>query len=129
MHFEHYSEPVLPFEQWLGRIAQSIWMAVLVVACALGIGILGYHHLGDLNWIDATLEASMILGGMGPVATMTNDMVKLFASAYALLSGLVILSTMGILLAPWLHRMLHHMHKERRHMNRGGERRRAADRK
>ena len=69
----------------------------------------------------------MILGGMGPVAPMTNDAVKLFASGYALFSGLVLLATMGILLTPWVHRMLHHFYHDRRKANRGGPRRRSTD--
>ena len=127
MAYEHYTEPVLPFELWLFRVARSMWLAVIVVGISLAIGITGYHLLGDLPLVDATLEASMILGGMGPVATMNSDAVKLFASAYALFSGLVLLSTMGILIAPWLHRMLHNFHKDRRSLNRGGHKRRRTD--
>jgi hypothetical protein len=77
---------------------------------ALGIGIVGYHVLGGLSWIDAVLEASMILGGMGTVAPMNNDAVKIFASVYALFSGFVALSSMAVIIGPWLHRLLHHLH-------------------
>jgi hypothetical protein len=107
MIFEHYSEPVLPLEKWLYRVARSFGLAGLFVFLALSIGVTGYHFLGDLKWIDALLEASMILGGMGAVAPMTSVSVKLFASAYALFSGLMGVSIMAVLLAPWLHRMLH----------------------
>ncbi len=127
MHFEHYSQPLLSRHQWWHRVMGSIWLALGIVAVALCIGIFGYHELGNLPWIDATLEASMILGGMGPVAVMGNDEVKLFASGYALFSGLILLSTMGILLAPWLHRMMHYFYMDRRHANRGGPKRRASD--
>ena len=112
MHFEHYSEPVLPFAKWLRRVIRCFGLAVLFVAFALNIGVFGYHYIGHLAWVDAILEASMILGGMGAIAPMTNDAVKLFASAYALFSGLVALSAMGVLLAPWLHRMLHYANKK-----------------
>jgi hypothetical protein len=98
MHYEHYTQALLPFDKWLRRVARAIGLAAIIVALALMVGILGYHFLGGLGWIDAILEASMILGGMGPVAPLTNDTVKLFASAYALFSGLVLLSTMGVLL-------------------------------
>ena len=108
MRFEHYSEPVLPLRRWFNRVVISVWLAVAIIATALSIGVVGYHVFGKLPWIDALLEASMILGGMGAVAPMANDAVKLFASAYALFSGLILISTTGILLAPWLHRMLHH---------------------
>jgi hypothetical protein len=114
MRFEHYTDPVMPFRKWLGRVVRSMWLAAIIVAVALSIGILGYHYFGKLPWIDALLEASMILGGMGPVATMSNDTVKLFASAYALFSGLVLLGLMGILLTPWVHRLLHHFYAEKR---------------
>jgi len=112
MPFEQRSEPLLPWHLWWRRVIKSIGLAAMVVGLSLGIGILGYHTLGHLPWVDSILEASMILGGMGPIATMANDEVKLFASAYALFSGLVLLSTMGILLAPWLHRMMHRFHSE-----------------
>ncbi len=88
-------------------MARSTWLSALIIGGALLLGILGYHFLGHLPWIDALLEASMILGGMGPVAPLYNDATKLFASFYALFSGLVVLSAMGIMLAPALHRMLH----------------------
>jgi hypothetical protein len=114
MFFEHRSDPLLPFHLWMRRVVKSVGLAAVIVAVSLGTGVLGYHAFGHLPWIDALLEASMILGGEGPIATMNNDAVKLFASAYALFSGLVLLSTMGILLAPWLHRMMHKFHCEER---------------
>lgn len=126
MKFEHYSQPVLPRHKWLARVFHSVWCAVVVAGGMLTIGVFGYHILGKLPWVDALLEASMILGGMGPVAPMAGDAVKIFASMYALASGLVIIGTTGILLAPWIHRLLHHFYQERRHAGRvpGGEHRR-----
>ena len=70
----------------------------------------GYHMLGGLQWVDAFLEASMILGGMGPVNPLPSDAAKIFASFYALFSGVVFISVMGIMLAPLLHRVLHKFH-------------------
>ncbi|MFY9288672.1 MAG: hypothetical protein WAO98_09250 [Alphaproteobacteria bacterium] len=128
MRFEHYSQPILPHHLWLQRIALSLWLAVGLDLATLVIGVTGYMVFGDLHFIDALLEASMILGGMGPVAAMTNDAVKWFASGYALLSGLVIITTTAILLGPWLHRMMHYFHSDRRRSNRGGQKRRSADR-
>jgi hypothetical protein len=110
MSYEHIHQPLLSRKQWLIRVLRSLRLASLVVGCALGLGVLGYHLIGGLGWIDALLEASMILGGMGAIAPMHTDAIKLFASFYALFSGLVIVSTMGIILAPWLHRILHHFH-------------------
>jgi hypothetical protein len=108
--YEHKSEAVLPQSQWVRRILNTSWLAFIVIASSLSIGILGYHYISGLDWVDAVLEASMILGGMGAVAPMTNDVAKLFASAYALMSGLIVITTTGIILAPFLHRMMHHFH-------------------
>ena len=106
----------VPFthHHWLTRVRRSLIMGLVIVASSLGIGVLGYHYLGHLAWLDALLEASMILGGMGPVSPMESEGVKLFASFYALFSGLILLSTTGLLLAPWLQRMLYHTHRQAR---------------
>ena len=77
---------------------------------SLGIGILGYHLLENLSWIDSLLNASMILGGMGPVAVVKTDAGKIFASAYALFSGVVFLVVVGLVFAPLIHRALHRFH-------------------
>lgn len=110
LHFEHFSEPLLSRALWLRRILRSSWLALLLVLLALAMGVAGYHGVGGLSWIDALLEASMILGGMGAVAPMANDGVKLFASFYALFSGFVMMTTMAIILAPFVHRLLHRLH-------------------
>ncbi len=110
MKYEHFSQPVIPFELWLSRVARSCGLAVGVMGTALGIGIIGYHTIGGLSWVDSILEASMILGGMGAIATMNGDAVKLFASFYALFSSFIAMGSMAIILAPWLHRLLHHLH-------------------
>jgi hypothetical protein len=109
-----YQHVEFTHEHWLTRVRRSILIAALIVSSSLTIGICGYHFLGKLDWVDALLEASMILGGMGPVAPMANNAVKIFASFYALFSGLLLLSTMGILLAPWLQKMLYHTHRQAR---------------
>ena len=83
-----------------------------VIAIALGIGILGYRILDDLPWVDAILNASMILGGMGPVNVLHTTAAKLFASAYALFSGLIFVIVTGIVIAPILHRFFHWFHLE-----------------
>jgi hypothetical protein len=83
-------------------------MAILVVS--LGIGILGYHTLEGLSWTDSLLNASMLLGGMGPVETPQTEAGKIFASFYALFSGVVFLVAVGVLIAPVFHRFLHRFH-------------------
>jgi len=79
---------------------------------ALLIGVSGYHWIAGLGWVDSILEASMILGGMGPVNPLTKTSAKLFASAYALFSGVVFIGLVGILLTPVVHRILHKFHVE-----------------
>ena len=85
-------------------------MAAGVVIVSLAVGMCGYHFLEKLPWLDALLNASMILGGMGPVDPLKTDAGKLFASFYALYSGLAIISVAGLLLAPVVHRFLHKFH-------------------
>ena len=83
-----------------------------LISVALGGGILGYHFIADLDWVDSLLNASMILSGMGPVNPLTTDTAKIFASVYALISGLVFIGATGILLTPIFHRALHLFHLE-----------------
>jgi hypothetical protein len=109
--YEHHSQPVISHTAWLQRLATSLQLAVAVLAAVLLIGTLGYHFLGSIAWVDSLLEAAMILSGMGPVAVMQNDTVKIFAAFYALLSGFVLLSSFGVVMAPVLHRFLHHFHR------------------
>jgi len=108
--FEHKSQKLLPWPKFVGRMVLSFLLAFGIVAGALGIGVLGYHYVARLAWIDGVLNAAMILTGMGPVATMEDTPSKLFAAAYALFSGVVFLSAVGIVLAPVFHRILHHFH-------------------
>jgi hypothetical protein len=80
------------------------------VALALGIGIAGYHWLGHLAWIDALVNAAMILGGMGPVDALHTNSGKAFAACYALFSGLTFIVIIGVVFGPVVHRFLHHLH-------------------
>ena len=108
--FEKRHEKLAPVSVFVGRIIASIAIAGVLVLVALFIGIAGYHWLGGFDWINSLLEASMILGGMGPVNPVTSTGAKIFASAYALFSGLVFIAVLGIVLAPITHRMLHKFH-------------------
>ena len=92
------------------RIVRAIGVAGLVVTVSLGIGVVGYHQLAEFGWVDSLLNASMILAGMGPVGSLTTNGAKLFASAYALFSGLVLVTANGIILAPVFHLVLHRFH-------------------
>jgi len=110
--FEHRSSPLLPWEAYLRRLARSALLAGSLIFGSLTIGIGGYRIFGGLGWIDALLNASMILTGMGPVDTMTTPAAKLFASFYALFSGVAFLTIVAVLLAPVVHRFLHRFHLE-----------------
>src|SRR5947209_10244780 len=110
--FERRHEPLLPLCAFVMRVARSLALALAIVAFALGMGVLGYHYLAEFAWIDSLLNASMILSGMGPVGDFKNDVGKVFASFYALFSGLVFISVAGILVAPVAHRLLHWFHVE-----------------
>jgi hypothetical protein len=109
---EHKHQPLAPLPVFRRRLVQSFGFAASLIGVSLGIGIAGYHWIAGLAWIDALLNASMILGGMGPVSDLQSDAAKVFASLYALYSGLVLIAVMGILLTPVAHRMLHRFHLE-----------------
>ena len=108
--YEHHSKPLLPKEKYYRRLFRNFFWGGVIVFISLFIGILGYHFTGNLGWIDSLLNASMILTGMGPVDAMTTTAGKLFASFYALFSGVVFLTTIAFVLAPVAHRFLHKFH-------------------
>ncbi|HVN64501.1 MAG TPA: hypothetical protein VMT58_07670 [Candidatus Binataceae bacterium] len=112
MRFERRHETLLPRRLFLRRVARWAAAAAALLGGSLAFGVLGYHFLGGLDWIDAILNASMILGGMGPVDPISSRAGKLFASFYALYSGLALISIAGIMLAPLAHRLLHKFHIE-----------------
>ncbi|TAK92316.1 MAG: hypothetical protein EPO06_00440 [Burkholderiaceae bacterium] len=108
--FEKKHQPVLPLQSFIHRMVRHFLVAMGIVGLGLGIGVLGYHYIGALGWVDSILNASMILAGMGPVDALSSDAAKLFAAAYALFSGVLFLIGMGVMVAPVLHRFLHHFH-------------------
>lgn len=110
--FEHRSKRLLPRRRFLGRLARFSGLAAAVVACSLAIGAFGYHRFAHLPWIDALLNAAMILTGMGPVDRMETVAGKLFASAYALFSGIAFVSMIALLFLPLIHRFFHALHLE-----------------
>ena len=110
--FEHRTEPLLPRTAFLRRLARYTAIALGVIFGSLSLGVLGYHFLGGLGWLDSLVNAAMILGGMGPVNELHKTAGKLFAALYALYSGLVFLIVAGVLFVPVFHRLLHHFHFE-----------------
>jgi len=112
--YERRNHPLLSRAKFLRRVARHGLLALIVVAVALGIGVFGYHFIGQLSWIDSLLNASMILGGMGPVDPLKSDAAKIFASFYALFSGLAFIGIASLMIAPFAHRLIHRFHLEER---------------
>jgi len=110
--FEHHTDPLLPGHRFLWRVLGFLALSAIAIGAALGIGVVGYHYFGGLPWIDALVNASMILGGMGPVDPITSHAGKLFASAYALFSGLLFIGAASLVLTPFVHRIMHKLHIE-----------------
>jgi len=109
-HFEHRSEPLLPRAAFVSRVAWSVAIGGAVILSSLLIGMIGYRYTEGLEWIDAYVNAAMILSGMGPLAQPQSLAGKLFAGTYALYSGFIILLAAGIVFAPVFHRFLHRFH-------------------
>jgi hypothetical protein len=108
--FEHRKEVLLPRHLFLRRVARNASLSVGFVAVALAIGMVGYHGTEGLSWLDAFLNASMILTGMGQVNELHTAAGKLFAGCYALFSGVAFLTAVAVLFAPLFHRFLHRFH-------------------
>jgi hypothetical protein len=112
--YERRNQPLLNLAKFARRVARHALVALVVIVIALGIGVIGYHALGGLGWIDSLLNASMILGGMGPVDPLKSSAAKIFASFYALFSGLAFIGIASLMVAPFAHRLLHRFHIEER---------------
>ena len=110
--YEHRTERILTRIEFFFRVIRHVLLSLGIITFVLGVGIFGYHFTENLSWIDALVNASMILGGMGPVNDLNTTGGKLFASFYALFSGLIFIIIMGLLLAPFAHRLLHRFHLE-----------------
>lgn len=110
--YEHRGQPLLTRAEFYKRLIVHFGTAFGMILVSLCIGILGYHFLEGMAWIDALLNASMILGGMGPVNPLQTSAGKIFASIYAIYSGVIFLLTFAVLIAPVAHRLLHRFHLE-----------------
>ena len=108
--FEKKTEPLVGRHAFFLRMLRHALLAAAIILGSLTIGVIGYHALEGLSWLDALLNASMILGSMGPVDPIRTTAGKLFASLYALYAGLVFVVVAGVLLLPAVHRLLHHFH-------------------
>jgi len=110
LQYEHRRDRLLPRRQFVRRLVGHALFVLGLGALSLLGGMAGYHWLEGLSWLDAFLNAAMILGGMGPVAPLQTPAGKLFAGLYALYSGMVLLVMVGVLMAPVVHRLLHRFH-------------------
>ena len=108
--FEHSKTRLAPMRVFRNRLIKFSLISAGIFFFSLFTGIVGYHYFAGLDWIDSFLNASMILGGMGPVDMLRSDSAKLFAGCYSLFSGVAFLSSMAIFLTPILHRFLHKFH-------------------
>ena len=124
--YEHRNHRLLSRCEFALRVARHLGFALLLVALALAAGVAGYHFIAGLGWVDALLNASMILGGMGPVDTLTSSPAKIFASGYALFSGLAFIGIASDLVAPFAHRILHKLHADADESVRSSPERRSA---
>ena len=114
--YEPRHAPPLPVGRFVLRMAAHAGVALVLIAISLFIGMLGYWHYEHMSWLDAFLNAAMLLGGMGPVKTEgLSDAGKLFAGLYALYAGLAFIAVMSIMLAPVIHRVLHRFHWAEEH--------------
>jgi hypothetical protein len=110
--FEHRHEKLATRRKFLLRQAKFTLIALTLLGISLVIGMIGYHAFEGMAWIDAFVNAAMLMGGMGPVTPLATDAGKLFAGLYALYCGLVLIISSGIIAAPIAHRVLHHFHLE-----------------
>lgn len=112
LKFEHRHQPLAPRDKFVRRLIIAALLACVALALWLTVGICGYHWIAGLPWVDAFMNASMIVGGMGPVDLLTTDSAKIFAGFYAIFSGVIFLAIFGLLIAPIFHRFLHRFHLE-----------------
>jgi hypothetical protein len=110
LRLESHHQPLLSRAAFALRLSISIAAAAAFVGLSLVIGMWGYHYFETMSWIDAFVNAAMILSGMGPMGTLQTNGGKLFAGCYALYSGLAVVMATGLILAPVVHRMLHRFH-------------------
>lgn len=108
--FEKAHQPLLPRKKFLFRLIRNIIFGVIVIILAQFVGMLGYHFFEHMSWIDAFVNAAMILSGMGPFGPLSTNAGKVFAGFYALFSGLAFILITGIIFAPVVHRFFHRLH-------------------
>lgn len=112
--YERHTEPLISRRDFAWRMAHHGTLALVLVLLSVILGMVGYRGFAAMSWTDSFLNACMLLGGMGPVGDLPNDGAKIFAGLFALYAGLVFIGVTALLVAPVLHRVLHHFHLERK---------------
>lgn len=110
LKFEHKSNEIVPTRTFVGRVAGNAAAVAVILALSLALGTLGYHEFEGFGIVDSFANAAMILSGMGPLSPLVTNGGKIFASCYAIYSGVLFVFTTTLLLAPVAHRLLHHFH-------------------
>ena len=110
--YEHGSAELLPARQFVWRLAGHFTLVIGLVLLSLAGGMIGYRYLTPMSWVDAFLNASMLMGGMGPVNELSHDSAKIFAGCYALYAGLLFIVSISIMISPVVHRILHRLHAD-----------------
>jgi len=111
-HFEKHHQAVISHGHFILRLLQIVGALLPLIMLSLAVGMVGYHALERMSWIDSLYNAAMIMSGMGPAADLHSDAGKIFASIYALYSGLFLIAVTGYLLSPFFHRVMHKFEKE-----------------
>ncbi|SRR5579871_356037 len=110
--YENKRQPLAPKRIFYRRMARNAIIGFFIIFICLMIGVIGYHYTAKIEWLDSLHNASMILSGMGPVVDIKTDIGKWFSSFYALFSGVVFITNIGVILAPAVHRFFHRLHVE-----------------
>lgn len=112
MIYENKKQKLVSVKKFRSRVMYAVYIDIVLLSVSLAIGVFGYHFFNNLSYVDSFVNASMILGGMGPVDPLISDGAKIFAGIYALYSGITFLSSFAILITPIYHRFLHKFHLE-----------------
>lgn len=112
MIYENKKQKLVSVKKFRSRVMYAVYIDIVLLSVSLAIGVFGYHFFNNLSYVDSFVNASMILGGMGPVDPLISDSAKIFAGIYALYSGITFLSSFAILITPIYHRFLHKFHLE-----------------
>ena len=113
MSYERKHQPLAPLDVFAQRVAKQVALALLVLGGSVAVGTFGYHAIDRRTWTESFLNACMLLGGMGPVGDFQTRWGEIFAAFFALYSGLVFILVSGLVLTPFLHRIVHKFHLEK----------------